>query len=317
MVKDTVPGCTDKECLCLHFPKLRVSSGSTLPCARFMNPGVPDSADIGAGSLWNPPDLPFGRREARAYLAEMQRFGTYFRRPGDIGYFGAAGVDDFFTGTSLDMSAEMRELEALAGRDVSGDKAKEEEAARCENLRRAQQFLLLAWTYEGHAAELEDIGKNVDSRWDSLGRILGGDDEAESGQSLEEFADNLPGILREGGEAVSADDFPAAPWRPLLEAMAAFIPAGTALYVESEGVVLELEEAGLPLINGLPQELAAACPASGSDEISRLTKGLRSLSTPVYRLLNLSEAPAEKPWLAKMVHMLLPAGKGEEALKPL
>lgn len=204
----------------VHFPWLhpKLGRGPLPEGAVFFDPGVDLATDQ---PRWRSADLPCPPAEVRAMLASFMEFGQRFSRPSDMQAYQAAGLDNFFTDTTMDIKSQLTAMEAPGEADP-GD------------LRRQAQLLLAMALYreEQFVAMREQEGRFEKAR-EGFADVLGLDDEesfAQIGVPDESF-------------------FPRAnvelPWKDLLPALLLFLPVGTRLFVSDEDVARELASLGL------------------------------------------------------------------------
>ena len=206
--------------LVVHFPWMNPGlAGPDLPeWVLWLDPGV---ALPEGPARWRPPTLPYSDEEVRRMVREYLQFAERFPKTSDMQAYRAAGIDNFYTDTTMDI------LSQLTGG------AKSAEVSLDDALRQAQIVLALALFREEHFMGMRDQETRFAQARDGFARTLGLGDE-------ESFA-----------ELGVSDDvlFPRAgvdlPWKSLLPRVFAFLPGGASLFVSDADVFRELEACGL------------------------------------------------------------------------
>ena len=261
----------------------------------FFNPGLVHEGE----GFFKPTDLPLDAARAKRVLADLAGFGEQFRKPSDLAYFAAQGMDDHYTGTSKDMRSEFADLARLEQTDFEsgGAAPAEPEIDAAALLQRSQTALLLAWTLEERVLEMSNLQNGLDRDWNSLTASLGeGDEDGEIP------VDSVPRVPVAGQAAEEAGR--AIPWEYVLEHLAAFLPEDAALYMDTPEVRERCETLGITPAPVGAGELAAL--GLDVDEVSGMVKA----SAKAYQWLGLTGAPRGRVWLAKTITVLLGAAHG-------
>lgn len=254
------------EGLIVHFPWLHPKLGrEPLPAGTvFFDPGL---AVDGEGPRWRSPDLPCDNREVRGLLHEYLEFAGRFPRSSDMRAYQAAGLENFYTDTTMDIRSQL-----------TGGAAPAEPAA-ADLRRRAQILLAMTLFREDQYVGIHEQEGRFESARDGLRQILGGDDE-------ESFA---------ALDVSDASLFPRAavdlPWREVLVSMLPFLPAGAVLFVSDSDVLRELLALGLDFGPCPGQDAGLICCRLGSSEAERICGQRLAMDHPLTiaaRPLNLS-----------------------------
>jgi len=205
----------DMSDMVVHFPWLhpKLSRGPLPEGTVFFDPGVDLVADQ---PRWRPADLPCSAAEVRAMLRSYMEFGERFPRSSDMQAYQAAGLDNFYTDTTMDIKSQLTGM----------DSPKEVDPA---DLRRQAQLLLAMALYreEQFIAMREQEGRFEKAR-EGFAEMLGLDDE-------ESFAQvGVP------DEALFPRASVELPWSSLLPSLLLFLPLGARLLVSDDDVVREL-----------------------------------------------------------------------------
>lgn len=202
----------------VHFPLMLedLLPESFGPLALFLNPGTHDSAE----KFYRPEKLVLDPGGVRTFLSQSVQFGEQFKKPSDMAYLGARKSEDFYSDTSLSLRWQI----STYGRE---DNAQD---ADLEYLR-AQQLLLLEYTFEERMADLRSLSAGLGASWKELDSSLGIDREHEEFEALDRIIDL--------GINTSAN------WQKLLWAFALFVPDDAFLLLEERTIARELEEAGV------------------------------------------------------------------------
>ncbi len=238
----------------VHFPWLhpKLGHGPLPEGVVFFDPGVDLITD---SPRWRSEDLPCPASEIRALLRSYMEFGERFPRSSDMKAYQAAGLDNFYTDTTMDIKSQ------LTGSRV------EPEAA--DPRRQAQILLAMALSREGQFVEMHEQEARLEAARSGFAEALGLDDE-------EDFAD------------VSVTDealFPRAcvdlPWKGLLPSLLLFLPAGARLFVSDEDVARELVSLDLEFTPCAQDPDGLICCTLDADGLERLC-GIRvDLPTPL------------------------------------
>jgi len=249
---------------------------------RFLDAGLGD--DRWAESLWIPRELPLDQRQASRYVQEALSFGEQFQDHKELEYLRAAGLDDFFSGTSSSLGDELqRRLREQNG----GGEGPERELRK-----RGQMVLLLNWMREDKLLEVQSGERQYQAVMSELRETLGME---ESGNANQAVSRDVPG--GSGGRDPSR-------WSGLMPWFLLFLPADGVLYIEDGAIQGELRENGM--------ETVPWSQASGYEELGRFVRerGMKcDLSVcPGWRLALLSRPDPEIPWLNREYPLLLRKG---------
>jgi hypothetical protein len=242
--------------LIVHFPWLhpKLARGPLPEGIVFFDPGL---AVDGDGRRWRSPDLPCDNREVRALLHDYLQFAERFPRSSDMRAYHAAGLDNFFTDTTMDIRSQL----------TGGPAAAEPEPS---DLRRKAQILLAMTLFreDQYVGICEQEGRFENAR-DGLQQILGVDDE-------ETFAE--PG----GADPTL---FPRAaaelPWRDVLMSLLPFLPADVMLFVSDGDVLRELRSLGLEFGPCPDKAGELICSQLGADEAERICGVRPDIDSPL------------------------------------
>lgn len=199
----------------VHFPWLhpKLAPGPLPENVVFLDPGVRVDTE---SARWQPSDLPCAHGEVRTILHNYMQFAERFPRVSDMQAYHAAGLDNFYTDTTMDITSQLIGPGTPA---VSDDMSLK---------RQAQLMLAMALFREEQFVGMHEQEGRFESARDGFADVLGLDDD-------ESFA-----------EMGVPDDalFPRAcvdlPWKGLLPYFLVFLPAGVPLFVSDEDVVREL-----------------------------------------------------------------------------
>jgi hypothetical protein len=277
----------------LHFPSLHPGLAARPPFAglSFLDPGAGAPA---GGAMFRPDALPLDERTAQAYLREFIQFGGQFKDLRELSAYGAAGIEDFYAGTSMSIRSDLTALDRGTVPGTGGEKDR-------DALVRAQLTLILAWSMEERVAEMQGLNDKVRCAWSGFGRTLGLDE----GQEDEEDAAGLAGlkdVLMSQAPTVSLDEF-TLPWRTVLEAILAFLPDGAVLLSYDPSIREEMEEFGLAFAPAGQADLARLGLAEGVFADGELAW----TEAPGHRLLARRGRPEGPAWLERSRRVLLPA----------
>lgn len=200
----------------VHFPWLHPSLGQgPLPEGLvFFDPGVdlPDNAP-----RWRPDDLPLTVQELRRTVREYMQFAERFPKTSDMSTYQAAGLDNFYTDTTMDIMSQL-----------TGEKRQTEPSLQ-DRRRQAQLVLALALSREEQFVDISAQEGRFASAKSRFADVLGLDDE-------ESFAEL--GIPDEDLFARASADLP---WKSVLVPMMTLLPEDCVLFVSDSDVVRELE----------------------------------------------------------------------------
>lgn len=145
----------------VHFPWMhpRLGQGPLPEGLVFFDPGVNMDTDR---PRWRPESLPCSPAEVRALLRSYMEFGERFARSSDMKAYQAAGLDNFFTGTSLEFRSQL-----LGG-------AEPEAADPC---RQAQILLAMALFREEQFVAMREQEGRFEAAREGFASVLGLDDE--------------------------------------------------------------------------------------------------------------------------------------------
>jgi len=238
---------------------------------RFLDPGLSDTRE--PESLWMPEGLPLDRKEAARYAKEALSFGERFQDHKELEYLRAAGLEDFFSGTSSSLSDELeRRLKARDG--DAGDTDSEQK-------KRGQMVLLLGWMLEDNALQAREGERQYNTMMSELRDTLGLEDSSEW-QSL-----GFRNVSVSAGEGMSS------PWSGIMPWFLLFLPGDGILFVQDGAIQTELRENCA--------EAVSLSEASGLDELKRFA-GEHGLSGDIlvdsgWRLALKSRPDPEMAWL--------------------
>lgn len=198
----------------VHFPWLhpKLGHGPLPDGVVFFDPGVAMETDR---ARWRPDDLPCAPQEVRALLRNFMEFGERFPRVSDMKAYQAAGLENFYTDTTMDIRSQL-----------TGAAPAEEEPA--DPKRQAQILLAMALFREEQFVAMREQEGRFEAARDGFAEVLGLDDE-------ESFAD-----LGVPDDAVFPRASAELPWKPLLPALLCFLAPGAQLFVSDPDVLREL-----------------------------------------------------------------------------
>lgn len=238
----------------VHFPWLhpKLGQGALPDGVVFFDPGVDMTTDR---ARWRPAELPCSPAEVRGLLRSFMEFGERFPRTSDMKAYQAAGLENFYTDTTMDIRSQL-----------TGAQRPEPEAE--DPLRQAQLLLAMAlYREEQFVAMCEQEGRFEAAR-DVFAAVLGLDDE-------ESFAE-----LGVPDEALFPRACVELPWKPLLPALLRFLPPGARLFVSDPDVVREL--AALDLVfSPCGQDSDQMCCLLDEDGLARICGSRVALPEPL------------------------------------
>lgn len=257
------------------FPEMHVQDGTSLPSSvKLFDPGLGNPADE---RLFMPDGLPLTREHACGWLNQTAGLAELYRNPGDLRAQAAAAKEDFYSGTTMDITSELLAMENMPSR---APKEKEDESAL-----KAQGVLLLAWLREQHYRELSKLDNGLDKAWEAFDSKLGLDpDDRDELEHLDANDFTHLGGISIYGEGDS--------WKHALEAMLRLLPKGAVLFVRERFLMDIWKDAGLQ-------------PVAAGDEYADLAASLGEgvallcLTAPGYELSGRSVAPEGREWLAE------------------
>lgn len=245
----------------VHFPWMNPKlAGPGLPeWVRWLDPGValPES-----GARWRPSTLPYSDEDVRQLVRDYLQFAERFPKPSDMRTYGATGIDNFYTDTTMDI------LSQLTGG------SKPVEASPEDPLRQAQIVLALALCREAHFLGMHEQEARFEKAREGFAQVLGLDDE----ESFAEF-----GVPDQALFPRASVDLP---WKDLLPRVLVFLPAGASLFVSDPDVVRELEACGLVFTPCVVGGRDLRCCDLDGDGVVRVCGELFELPHPVRILAN-------------------------------
>ena len=245
----------------VHFPWMhpRLGQGPLPEGLVFFDPGVNMDTDR---PRWRPESLPCSPAEVRALLRSYMEFGERFARSSDMKAYQAAGLDNFFTGTSLEFRSQL-----LGG-------AEPEAADPC---RQAQVLLAMALFREEQFVAMREQEGRFEAAREGFAAVLGLDDE-------ESFAE-----LGVPDEAIFPRASAELPWKSLLPSLLCFLPRGARLYVTDADVLRELSALDLEF-SPCGEDGALLCCRLDEDALERVCGVRVELSEPLTIV-----APSQQP----------------------
>lgn len=240
----------------VHFPWLhpKLGRGPLLDGVVFLDPGVDLPSQL---TRWRPGDLPCSPAEVRAMLRSYMEFGERFPRSSDMQAYQAAGLDNFYTDTTMDIKSQLTGMDAPKDADPA-------------DLRRQAQLLLAMALYreEQFVAMREQEGRFEKAR-EGFAEMLGLDDE-------ESFAQiDVPDEMIFPRACVDL------PWKGLLPSLLMFLPSGARLFVSDLDVLQELMALDLDFSPCAFDPDGLVCCRLGSDEAERICGRPVDLPAPV------------------------------------
>lgn len=289
----------------VHFPCLAPEARTEdrapgLARAVFLDPGLrkdPDSA-----VFMVPQDLPMDRRQARAWLAQSLEYAGRFEHRGDLTAVSAAGVDDFYSGSSLDIQSRLRSMDGAAA--VAPGPGDGEDAGLTAR-RRAQMVLLLAAGLQERLAEIAALDRRLGDAWQGLTDSLGLEEDDEG---LPHVVDVNPGTSAAMSMSERLDE-QGLSWPLLLESVFCFLPQDAALVVSDAALLEAWRDMGLAFS---PMADAPSGPLEG------MGPGALLGTHPGHAWCGRSSTPGDRPWLAMdrtVIHV--PAHEGGDEAKEL
>jgi hypothetical protein len=183
---------------------------------RFIEPGLHQS--VPEGSV-RPEGLPLAPAQSRRFIEDCLRFGAQFKEPEEMRYFGVAPMEDFYSQTSMAIRSSLTQAEDQGNRD--------------EMMLQAQKTLLLRWFYEERRLEVESLETDIERSMDSLGEIMGVDEDEDDEQGFERA-----GIEELGRDREPFDE-------PFLHAVLTILPEESVLFTVDEDLLGRLRERGV------------------------------------------------------------------------
>ena len=239
----------------VHFPWMhpKLAQGPLPQGLVFLDPGV----DLPEQGRWTPPDLPYTHQEVRRLLREYMEFAGRFPRTSDMQAYMTAGLENFYTDTTMDIKSQL--VGGVAGEsDETGDR-----------LRKAQLFLAMALFREDQFAAMHGEEVRFAKAREGFAQTLGLDEE-------ESFAElGVPNDVLFPRAGVDL------PWRSVLLPMLSFLPAGTHFYVSDEDVMRELVSLDLQFEPCGHDGHDVVCCTLDPDVIERICGSRLELPSPV------------------------------------
>jgi hypothetical protein len=240
----------------VHFPWLhpKLGRGPLPDGVVFLDPGVDMVTDQ---PRWRSADLPLAPSEVRSMLRSYMEFGERFPKSSDMQAYQAAGLENFFTDTTMDIKSQLTGMEAPREPSLT-------------DLRRQAQLLLAMALYreEQFVAIGEQEGRFEAAR-DGFAAVLGLDDE-------ESFT--LPGV---SDEALFPRACVELPWKNLLPSLLLFLPPGTRLFISDDDVVRELVSMDLDFSPCADMPETLVCCALDAEAAERVCGRRVDLPEPV------------------------------------
>ena len=266
----------------LYLPLMHpesLSSGQPAPAAvgtAFLWPGLP----LCPATHWQPAGYAFNPEEALACLADLQAMSEAAL----TGVPMQALVAHEHKG---DAAKTLDEQNALRRFSAHGDRAEDSPADQDAAYKAAQKTLLWAWLLEERFREVRALVRRFHHGAGHLMDELGVEEDAAlSGlRALETVLGEDTGLLP--------------PWKLVLENAALFVPEGCTLVVNHPGMAADLrEQAGFTPLDAALGETLRLAP----QEVSRWCRA----HMPLWQILGLNAAPAQRPWLLKSMTLLVP-----------
>lgn len=205
----------------VHFPWLHpgLAHGPLPEGVVLFDPGLALDSEF---PRWRPDNLPLNEAELRRLVREYVDFAKGLTRPSDLRPYDAAGLEDFYTDTAMDIRSQLQKGPVTKGQP--------EEDRR----RKAQLVLALALSREEQFVALHEQEDRLEHARGKFAASLGLEDE-------ETFSDQgIPDALifpRAGSEL---------PWKGMFGPLLHFVPEGARLFVSDPDVARELLALGLP-----------------------------------------------------------------------
>ncbi|WP_421902471.1 hypothetical protein [Maridesulfovibrio sp.] len=240
--------------------------------ALIFDPGV-DREETGGISVYRPEDLPV---EPQSCKRMVDDFISYGESLGEMFKFIANPQSNDKDQFGERTSAIQNELSARISPETT-DKSAEE--ARIQN----QVVLALCYAYEEKHLELGSLEQNLNDKWAGFGESLGLDVESEDDRkamALGGLMANLPGL---GGGDLQL------PWKKVLEGFALFLPENSVLITGDVDAVSLWRDRDIEFY----------------DKEGLLAEKALVLREKVWKLLDLSGLPEDKPWLDREFTVVL------------
>jgi hypothetical protein len=182
-------------------------------------------------------------------------FGERFPHASDMQAYHAAGLENFFTDTTMDIRSQL-----------TGTAPVREESADAK--RQAQILLAMALFREEQFVSMREQEGRFEAARNGFAEVLGIDDE-------ESFADfGVP------DDAVFPRASVELPWKPILPFLLCFLPPGTRLYVSDPDVVREFAALDLEF-SPCGQNADTLCCLLDGDGLERLCGSRVELPEPL------------------------------------
>jgi hypothetical protein len=240
----------------VHFPWLhpKLGQGPLPDGVVFFDPGVDMATDR---PRWRSAELPCPPAEVRSMLRSYMEFGERFPRSSDMQAYQAAGLDNFYTDTTMDIKSQ------LTGMDAP------KEPSPSDMRRQAQLLLAMALYREEQFVAIGEQEGRFEAARDGFAAVLGLDDE-------ESFTQ--PGV---SDEALFPRACVELPWKNLLPSLLLFLPLGTRLFISDEDVVRELVSMDLEFSPCADRPDGLVCCAMDSEAVERVCGRGIDLPEPV------------------------------------
>lgn len=248
----------------LNFPCMHpeLVAGELPENVSFLDPGYAAEPVDGA---YRPESLPLAPTMAQNLINDCISFGSQFKDPKEMAFFGAYTPEDYFSESAGTLKSEL--INRISG---SVANQKDDEA---ESVAKSQFLLLLAWFFEERQVESMALEKGVNSAWSQFGEALGEDiDELE-----------LPEL---GSEKIDSGSI-GLPWQRVMEAVPAMIPEGQILVCVDPVPVEFWQDRGF--------EFTAAAPEMG------LPEGAKVCTAPAWQLAGHRKPLKEMPTASRNV----------------
>jgi|GEM_PF-1568472 hypothetical protein len=239
----------------IHFPWLhpRLSPGHLPERVVFLDPGMALASDL---PRWSPPGLPLSETEVRQHLRGYLEFAKRFPKTSDMQAYQAAGLENFYTDTTMDIRSRLTDQEPAA------------KSTDLDRRRQAQLFLALALYREEQFVALGEQEERFEHARESFAQVLGLDDD----ESFAEF-----GVSDEALFPRAAVELP---WKTLLPPMLLFLPSGAGFFVSDADVARELAALDLEWTSGEPGSGLVRCRVD-ADAVWRISGVAVDLPEPV------------------------------------
>ena len=240
----------------VHFPWLhpKLGQGPLPENVVFFDPGV--ELDTKA-PRWRSADLPFSPAEVRGMIRSYMEFGERFGRATDMQAYQAAGIDNFYTDTTMDIKSQLTGM----------DSAKEPDPA--DKRRQAQLVLAMALYREEQFIAMSEQEGRFGAAQEGFAQVLGLDDE-ESFAQFDVLGEQL--FPRAGVEL---------PWKILLPSLILFLPVGARLFVSDEDILRELRALDLNFSPCADEPGGLSCCQLDAEAVERICGRPVELPAPI------------------------------------